>query len=373
MKLKGLAIQLTRQLYLIMAGIAVLNFAGCEDDASGEDLIGIWQQSEVDVWEITLRVDDDGTWQSIDYDFVNSQCFEESGFWSAEGDSLIVSFTESGQEIELVYGFRFEDGDLLINDPIEQTEDRYSPVSVFPDCADYGNTVVDSELAGIWYRSESDEEEFIELFASGEWERTEIHHLEEACEEYTGWWLADADSIYVTPEDGSNPFAVAWQLSGSELTVSNSDGTEYYSRVDERFDCSHYGYISTNDLWNGSWGMVLDGIEVEFTGEFQLSEDSGWLYIHSLGYPALMILLTDDDPGVYNLGTSDGGNTLYYFPTAQEEEESNGYITLDGVAEVIMTLIDYTEFSFVASFRGEVMDGNLENRSIESGQIILYR
>ncbi len=86
-----------------------------------------------------------------------------------------------------------------------------------------------------------------------------------------------------------------------------------------------------------------------------------------------MILLAGDDPGLYTLGTADGGHTLYYFPTAQEEEESNGYFTLDGVAEVVMTLIDYTEFSFVASFSGEVMDGNLENRSIENGQIILYR
>ncbi len=262
MKLKGLAVQLKRQFYLIMAGLSLLIFGGCEDDASGEDLIGIWQQTEVDVWESTLRVDDDGTWQSIDYDFVNSQCFEESGFWAAEGDSLIVSFNDGGQEIELVYSFHFDDGDLLINDALEQTEDRYTPVSVFPDCADYGNTVIDSELVGVWYRSESDEEEFIELYASGEWERTEVNHLEEECEEYSGWWLADADSIYVTPDDGSNPFALAWQLSESELTVSNSEGSEDYLRVNERFDCSHYGYVSSNDLWTGIWSMVLDGSEV---------------------------------------------------------------------------------------------------------------
>lgn len=139
--------------------IPVLGVASCTettgpDPLSADALIGIWSYEVPGVTEVTIEIEDGGTWSSIEADLVNRVCDTAAGVWSAAEGVLTAQATErNGDPVSepaerTPYG---RSGSTLTLTPSGEAPNTYAVGASFPVCSDYGwaTIVLYAELDGV--------------------------------------------------------------------------------------------------------------------------------------------------------------------------------------------------------------------------------
>ncbi|MDG2283582.1 MAG: hypothetical protein P8L45_10700 [Longimicrobiales bacterium] len=142
-----------------LALIPMLGLGACSETTGpnplpADALIGIWEYEVPGVTEVTIEIEDGGTWSSIEADLVNRVCDTAAGVWSATDGVLTTQTTEryGGPVSEPAEQTPYtRSGSTLTLTPPGEASNTYALGGSFPVCSDYGwaKIVLFAELDGV--------------------------------------------------------------------------------------------------------------------------------------------------------------------------------------------------------------------------------
>ncbi|NNF27802.1 MAG: hypothetical protein HKN73_11325 [Gemmatimonadetes bacterium] len=124
---------------VLFLGVVVLTACGSAVDVpvpDVEDPTGIWRYSTSGS-EVTLELDDDGTFQRVTASLAEMQCGRDAGGWSVSDDALVLDLDVSSGGGQDRFTFSVEGASLSVTDAAGAVR-LFTPAPRGASCVDYG-------------------------------------------------------------------------------------------------------------------------------------------------------------------------------------------------------------------------------------------